>query len=79
MKLLNFIFIIKLLTQSNLFKLILFNLNFSYFPIEATKEMLLEFRPLMCPTDATKVNAAFYLSLFLPTKTERGKESQTYM
>ena len=31
---------------------------FSYFPIEATKEMLLEFRPLMCPTDATKTNAA---------------------
>ena len=41
--------------------------------------MLLEFRPLMCPTDATKTNAAFYLSLFLPTKGERGKESQTYM
>jgi len=41
--------------------------------------MLLEFRPLMCPTDATKANAALYFSLFIPTKIDRGTEEKTYM
>ncbi|XP_047137768.2 proteasome activator complex subunit 4A isoform X1 [Hydra vulgaris] len=39
----------------------------SYFSVESTVEMLLEWRPLMCVFDATKRDAAFYFSCFLPT------------
>jgi len=39
----------------------------SYFSLESTKEMLLEWRPLLCPFDATKAHASYYFSHFLPT------------
>ncbi|XP_060063003.1 proteasome activator complex subunit 4-like [Ylistrum balloti] len=38
-----------------------------YFPLEATKEMLEEWRPLMCPFDVTNIKAIHYFEYFLPT------------
>lgn len=40
---------------------------YSYFAPSATKEMLDEWRPLICPTDVTMSKAITYLELFLPT------------
>ncbi|MEE6474289.1 hypothetical protein FKM82_010338 [Ascaphus truei] len=45
----------------------LFYLFPSYFPDDATAEMLEEWRPLMCPFDVTMQKAISYLELFLPT------------
>ena len=49
-----------------------------YFPIEATHEMLEEWRPLMCPFDMTMVKAVSYLSNFLPTFNTQAVKDQTY-
>lgn len=49
-----------------------------YFPIEATEEMLLEWRPYMCPFDSVKVNAAYYFSRFLPTKLSGEEQVKGY-
>ncbi|XP_076141905.1 proteasome activator complex subunit 4A [Alosa pseudoharengus] len=38
-----------------------------YFPESATKEMLDEWRPLLCPFDVTMQRAISYFELFLPT------------
>ena len=38
-----------------------------YFPLSATQEMLVEWRPLLCPLDVTMGKAFSYLELFLPT------------
>ncbi|ESP01603.1 hypothetical protein LOTGIDRAFT_238219, partial [Lottia gigantea] len=38
-----------------------------YFPLEATQEMLDEWRPLLCPFDVTILKALNYLHVFLPT------------
>ncbi|RXM29311.1 Proteasome activator complex subunit 4 [Acipenser ruthenus] len=38
-----------------------------YFPEDATKEMLQEWRPLLCPFDVTMQKAIGYFELFLPT------------
>ncbi|KAK1171117.1 proteasome activator complex subunit 4-like [Acipenser oxyrinchus oxyrinchus] len=38
-----------------------------YFPEDATKEMLQEWRPLLCPFDVTMQKAISYFELFLPT------------
>lgn len=38
-----------------------------YYPESATKEMLDEWRPLMCPFDVTMLKAMGYFELFLPT------------
>lgn len=39
-----------------------------YFTDDATVEMLLEWRPLLCPFDDSKRKAGYYFSKFLPTK-----------
>lgn len=39
----------------------------SYFPVESTQEMLDEWKPLLCPFDASMIEAAEYFSDFLPT------------
>lgn len=40
---------------------------FRYFPASATKEILEEFRPKLCPFNSTEItNAVEYLSQFLP-------------
>ena len=54
------------------------SLVISYFTTESTEEMLLEFRPLMCPLDTTKTNAAFYLSTFLPTQIPQEHKAKSY-
>ncbi|TRY59018.1 hypothetical protein DNTS_012403 [Danionella cerebrum] len=38
-----------------------------YFPVSATQEMLDEWRPLLCPFDASMHKAISYFQLFLPT------------
>lgn len=38
-----------------------------YFPPNATKEILEEVRPLLCPFDMIMQRAMVYLELFLPT------------
>jgi proteasome activator subunit 4 len=38
-----------------------------YFPLSATKEILAELRPLMCPLDVTMGKAMSYYEMFLPT------------
>uniref|UniRef100_A0AAR2INB5 Proteasome activator Blm10 mid region domain-containing protein n=1 Tax=Pygocentrus nattereri TaxID=42514 RepID=A0AAR2INB5_PYGNA len=38
-----------------------------YFPESATQEMLVEWRPLLCPFDVTMQRAIGYFELFLPT------------
>ncbi|KAI0208909.1 Proteasome activator complex subunit 4A [Lamellibrachia satsuma] len=38
-----------------------------YFPIEATQEMLDEWRPLLCPFDVTMMRGISFFELFLPT------------
>lgn len=40
----------------------------SYFPLEATQEMLDEWRPLLCPYDITIIKGLGYFENFLPTK-----------
>ncbi|XP_064602863.1 proteasome activator complex subunit 4-like [Liolophura sinensis] len=39
-----------------------------YFPLEATQEMLDEWRPLLCPYDITIIKGLGYFENFLPTK-----------
>ena len=41
--------------------------NCRYFSVEATQEMLDEWRPLLCPFDVKMSEGLFYLELFLPT------------
>lgn len=43
------------------------NLFYRYFPVDATAEMLEEWRPLMCPFDVTMQKAITYFEIFLPT------------
>ena len=38
-----------------------------YFPLEATQEMLEEWRPMLCPFDESMTKAMQYFSTFLPT------------
>lgn len=38
-----------------------------YFPLSATKEILDEFKPLLCPYDVTMADGVKYLEWFLPT------------
>jgi len=38
-----------------------------YFSNESTQEMLDEWRPLLCPFDASMDEAMYYLEAFLPT------------
>lgn len=38
-----------------------------YFSVDATQEMLEEWRPLLCPYDTSMVKGTTYFSLFLPT------------
>ena len=38
-----------------------------YFPLSATREMMAEWRPLMCPLDVTMGKAMTYYEMFLPT------------
>lgn len=40
----------------------------TYFPVEATLEMLNEFRPLLCPWDTSIEKGFDLLNLFLPTR-----------
>ena len=37
-----------------------------YFPVESTKEMLEEWRPLLCPFDVTIVEGLSYIEMFVP-------------
>ena len=39
----------------------------SYFPASSTRDMLNEWRPLLCPFDTAMMEGAFFLSSFLPT------------
>nr|UCK81620.1 proteasome activator complex subunit 4 [Arenicola marina] len=39
----------------------------SYFPPEATQEMLDEWRPLLCPFDMTMMRGMYFMDLFFPT------------
>ena len=56
----------------------LIKLSRPYFPIEATQEMLEEWRPLMCPFDMTMVKAMSYYSMFLPTFNTQLVKDQTF-
>ncbi len=42
----------------------------AYFPDEATREMLDEWMPMLCPVDRTMSLALKYMGLFLPTNRE---------
>ena len=39
----------------------------SYFPVESTKEMLEEWKPLLCPFDTAMLDGMDYFGEFLPT------------
>lgn len=43
------------------------NKYYSYFPIESTKEMLEEWKPLLCPFDTSMLDGMDYFGEFLPT------------
>jgi len=49
-----------------------------YFTLEATAEMLEEWRPLMCPFDMTMIRAMSYFCLFLPTHLPLGQQDKGY-
>lgn len=50
-----------------------------YFPIEATQEMLEEWRPLLCPFDMTMPMGVSLFETFLPTKTEPKNHPKSYL
>ena len=50
-----------------------------YFPIEATEEMLEEWRPLLCPFDMTMPMGVSLFETFLPTKTEPKNHPRSYL
>ncbi|XP_057375631.1 proteasome activator complex subunit 4-like [Daphnia carinata] len=50
-----------------------------YFPIEATEEMLEEWRPLLCPFDMTMPMGVSLFETFLPTKTEPKNHEKSYL
>lgn len=50
-----------------------------YFPIEATEEMLSEWRPLLCPFDMTMPMGISLFETFLPTKTEPKNHQKSYL
>lgn len=49
-----------------------------YFALDSTKEMLDEWRPLMCPYDVTMEKAIGYFELFLPTYNMASHKDKTY-
>ncbi|VDI21300.1 proteasome activator subunit 4 [Mytilus galloprovincialis] len=49
-----------------------------YFPIEATQEMLDEWRPLMCPFDVTHIKAMHCFEYFLPTNLPPSEHDQGF-
>lgn len=49
-----------------------------YFALEATQEMLEEWRPLMCPFDMTMAKAMAYCEMFLPTFNTQENADRTY-
>ena len=51
----------------------------AYFPEGSTKEMLEEWRPLMCPFDVTMGKAMSYFEMFLPTFDCYEKRESTYL
>lgn len=50
----------------------------AYFPPEATAEILVEIRPLMCPYDVTMGKAMAYAEMFLPSYDVQAIADQTY-
>jgi len=51
---------------------------FRYFPVEATQEMLEEWRPLLCPFDVKMMQGIFFLENFLPTVLYPEEHSQGF-
>ena len=49
-----------------------------YFDVNATREMLEEWRPLMCPFDVTMAKAMSYCEMFLPTFDSYSRKEQTF-
>ena len=49
-----------------------------YFDVNATVEMLEEWRPLMCPFDVTMAKAMSYCEMFLPTFDSYSRKEQTF-
>lgn len=47
-----------------------------YFPLGATREILQEVEPLLCPFDMTMQRAMVYLELFLPTTLTSEQDTQ---
>lgn len=50
-----------------------------YFPLEATKEMLEEWRPLLCPFDMTMAMGVGLFETFLPTKIDPSNHQHGYL
>eukprot|EP00094_Tigriopus_californicus_P000230 TCALIF_00223-PA protein Name:"Similar to psme4 Proteasome activator complex subunit 4 (Xenopus laevis)" AED:0.06 eAED:0.06 QI:66/0.84/0.71/1/0.84/0.85/14/306/1826 len=50
----------------------------AYFPPEATAQILIEIRPLMCPYDVTMGKAMAYAEMFLPSYDVQAIADQTY-
>eukprot|EP00118_Oscarella_pearsei_P016564 m.158850 g.158850 ORF g.158850 m.158850 type:complete len:1318 (+) comp38755_c1_seq1:297-4250(+) len=50
-----------------------------YFPASSTKEMLNEWRPLLCLFDTSMLEGAFFLASFLPTLLLPEEKSQGYL
>ena len=49
-----------------------------YFSLDATKEMMEDWRPLMCPLDVTFGEAVAHMTLFLPTNQAYISPDKTY-